>query len=114
MKIEQVQVVDKSVEDISTLQVPESYVASNVGEESKEELNHIITIEGLEEDIRRLESGNTEEIAEEKNIETISAVAPQRATVIQLVEGESNEMITHIIPPEELPEMVTAVPEEKK
>ena len=37
MKIEQVQVVDKSVEDISTLQVPESYVASNVGEESKEE-----------------------------------------------------------------------------
>ena len=67
MKIEQVQVVDKSVEDISTLQVPESYVASNVGEESKEELNHIITIEGLEEDIRRLESGNTEEIAEEKN-----------------------------------------------
>ena len=66
MKIEQVQVVDKSVEDISTLQVPESYVASNVGEESKEELNHIITIEGLEEDIRRLESGNTEEIAEEK------------------------------------------------
>lgn len=114
MKIEQVQVVDKSVEDISTLQVPESYVASNVGEESKEELNHIITIEGLEEDIRRLESGNTEEIAEEKNIETISAVAPQRATVIQLVEGESNEMITHIIPPEGVPEMVTAVPEEKK
>ena len=113
MKIEQVQVVDKSVEDISTLQVPESYVASNVGEESKEELNHIITIEGLEEDIRRLESGNTEEIAEEKNIETISAVAPQRATVIQLVEGESNEMITHIIPPEGVPEMVTAVPEEK-
>ena len=112
MKIEQVQVVDKSVEDISTLQVPESYVASNVGEESKEELNHIITIEGLE-DIRRLESGNTEEIAEEKNIETISAVAPQRATVIQLVEGESNEMITHIIPPEGVPEMVTAVPEEK-
>ena len=112
MKIEQVQVVDKSVEDISTLQVPESYVASNVGEESKEELNHIITIEGLEEDIRRLESGNTEEIAEEKNIETISAVAPQ-ATVIQLVEGESNEMITHIIPPEGVPEMVTAVPEEK-
>lgn len=113
MKIEQVQVVDKSVEDISTLQVPESYVASNVGEESKEELNHIITIEGLEEDIRRLESGNTEEIAEEKNIETISAVAPQRATVIQLVEGESNEMITHIIPPEGVQEMVTAVPEEK-
>jgi two-component system sensor histidine kinase/response regulator len=33
--------------------------------------------------------------------------------VIQLVEGEDNEMITHIIPPEELPEMVTAVPEEK-
>ena len=55
----------------------------------------------------------TEEIAEEKNIETISAVAPQRATVIQLIEGEDNEMITHIIPPEELPEMVTAVPEEK-
>jgi cobalt-zinc-cadmium resistance protein CzcA len=54
-----------------------------------------------------------EEIAEEKNIETISAVAPQRATVIQLVEGESNEMITHIIPPEGVPEMVTAVPEEK-
>ena len=50
---------------------------------------------------------------EEKNIETISAVAPQRATVIQLVEGESNEMITHIIPPEGVPEMVTAVPEEK-
>ena len=36
------------------------------GEESEEEPNHIITIEGLEEDIRRLESGNTEEIAEEK------------------------------------------------
>ena len=54
-----------------------------------------------------------EEIAEEKNIETISAVAPHRATVIQLVEGESNEMITHIIPPEGVPEMVTAVPEEK-
>lgn len=79
-------------------------MASNAGEESEEEPNHIITIEGLEEDIRRLESGNTEEIAEEKNIETISAVAPQRATVIQLIEGEDNEMITHIIPPEELPE----------
>ena len=112
-KIEQVQVTDKPVEDISTLQIPEFYMASNAGEESEEEPNHIITIEGLEEDIRRLESGNTEEIAEEKNIETISAVAPQRATVIQLIEGEDNEMITHIIPPEELPEMVTAVPEEK-
>ena len=33
--------------------------------------------------------------------------------MIQLIEGEDNEMITHIIPPEELPEMVTAVPEEK-
>ena len=54
-----------------------------------------------------------EEIAEEKNIETISAVAPQRATVIQLIEGEDNEMITHIIPPEGVQEMVTAVPEEK-
>lgn len=103
-KIEQVQVTDKPVEDISTLQIPEFYMASNAGEESEEEPNHIITIEGLEEDIRRLESGNTEEIAEEKNIETISAVAPQRATVIQLIEGEDNEMITHIIPPEELPE----------
>lgn len=41
-------------------------MASNAGEESEEEPNHIITIEGLEEDIRRLESGNTEEIAEEK------------------------------------------------
>lgn len=76
-KIEQVQVTDKPVEDISTLQIPEFYMASNAGEESEEEPNHIITIEGLEEDIRRLESGNTEEIAEEKNIETISAVAPQ-------------------------------------
>ena len=112
-KIEQVQVTDKPVEDISTLQIPEFYMASNAGEESEEEPNHIITIEGLEEDIRRLESGNTEEIAEEKNIETISAVAPQRATVIQLIEGEDNEMITHIIPPEGVQEMVTAVPEEK-
>ena len=75
----------------------ESYVASNVGEESKEELNHIITIEGLEEDIRRLESGNTEEIAEEKNIETISAVAPQRATVIQLVEGTEKELPCELV-----------------
>lgn len=65
-KIEQVQVTDKPVEDISTLQIPEFYMASNAGEESEEEPNHIITIEGLEEDIRRLESGNTEEIAEEK------------------------------------------------
>ena len=58
-KIEQVQVTDKPVEDISTLQIPEFYMASNAGEESEEEPNHIITIEGLEEDIRRLESGNT-------------------------------------------------------
>ena len=71
-KIEQVQVTDKPVEDISTLQIPEFYMASNAGEESEEEPNHIITIEGLEEDIRRLESGNTEEIAEEKNRNNLS------------------------------------------
>ena len=106
---EQAQVAGSLVEDVSTLQVPEPHAAPDAGAEPEEESNHIITIEGLEEDIRRLESDNAEEIVEERNIETISTIAPQRATVIQLVEGEDNEIITQIVPPEELPETVTAV-----
>lgn len=80
----------------------------------EEEPNHIITIEGLEEDIRRLEAGDTEDAVEEQHIDTISTIAPQRATVIQLTEGEGDQIITHIIPPQELPEVMTVVSKAKK
>lgn len=107
--------VDKPDADISdseagvTEEVSVLHPEPELETESDEEPNHIITIEGLEEDIRRLANGGIEEVAEEKNMDVVSTIAPQRATVIQLTEGENDEVITHIIPPEELPEVVTTV-----
>lgn len=75
-----------------------------VTEEPQEEGNHIITIECLDEEIRKMEEGDTENSVEE--IDTISTIGPQRATVIQLIE-EGDQIITHVIPPEELPEVGT-------
>ena len=43
-----------------------------------------------------------------ENVETISTIAPQRAMIIQLTE-EDDRIVTHILPPEELPDMASTV-----
>lgn len=91
---------------------PEPLAKEEPQEEPVEEKNHIITIEGLDEEIRRLEAGETEN--EENEIVTFTAIGPQRATVIQLTEEGDNEFTVEIVPPEELPEVVTAVNKGKK
>lgn len=90
----------------------DSYTGEEQQEEPAEEKNHIITIEGLDEEIRRLEAGETEN--EENEIVTLTAIGPQRATVIQLTEEGDNEFTVEIVPPEELPEVVTTVNKGKK
>lgn len=80
--------------------------------EPVEEKNYIITIEGLEEELRRLEAGEVEN--EENEIVAFSAMGPQRATVIQLTEEGDNEFTVEIVPPEELPDMETSVNKGKK
>lgn len=107
--------VENSPVVFSTLEQPELHMEPEPEEEPEEEKNHIITIEGLEEEIRRMEAGgDPEALDEEPNLEAVTAIGPQRATVIQLIEGEDNQIITHVIPPTELPEVETSVSKGKK
>lgn len=52
-----------------------------------------------------------EEEASETNIiediDTVSSMAPQRAMIIQLTEEDDDRIVTHIVPPEELPDVAS-------
>lgn len=72
--------------------------------------------ESVEEMMKEENSDNEENedggnVVEE--IDTLFATA-QRATVIQLIENDADEIITHIVPPEELPDIVTATNKGRK
>lgn len=78
----------------------------SVGREEKR--NHIVTIEGLDEEVKKLEAEETaEEVVEEAAVPP--ADGPQRAMVIRLTENEDNTFVTEVVLPEDLPGVVTAV-----
>lgn len=68
--------------------------------------NSVITIEKI------LEQKKDEEIVGNENINTVSTIKAQKATVIQLTEEEEDQIITRVIPADELPEIVTTVEQE--
>lgn len=77
----------------------------SVSSEDMDEASHPKTVEEEEEivEIKTIESV----LAEKKEIDTVSTIKTQRARVIQLIEGEnSDEYITHIVPEDELPEVI--------
>lgn len=58
------------------------------------------------EDMKEEEASETNII---EDIDTVSSMAPQRAMIIQLTEEDDDRIVTHIVPPEELPDVVSPV-----
>lgn len=89
-------------------------MADAIAQEEVEETNEYVN-ETVEEetDIHHTHEEKKEEQTSETNIiediDTVSSMAPQRAMIIQLTEEDDDRIVTHIVPPEELPDVVSPV-----